>query len=37
MNPDLIVHAFSRDKVELGDFSHFLGLYSVATLPVARR
>ena len=33
MNADLIVYQFSREKVECGDFSHFLDLYGVAKLP----
>jgi hypothetical protein len=37
MDGDLIVYQFSRSKVERGDFSHFLGLYSVDKLPAGRR
>jgi hypothetical protein len=33
LSPDLIVYTFSREKVERGDFSHFLGLYAVSRLP----
>src|SRR5579862_4183656 len=29
---DLIVYQFGREKVERGDFSHFLGLYGFASL-----
>ena len=34
---DLIVYQFSRDKVERGDFSHFLSLYGPDKLPGGRR
>ena len=37
MDGDLIVYQFSRSKVERGDFSHFLGLYSPDKLPAGRR
>ena len=37
MGSDLIVYQFSRSKVERGDFSHFLGLYSPDKLPSGRR
>jgi len=33
MTPDLIIYQFSREKVERGDFSHFLSLYGSANLP----
>jgi hypothetical protein len=33
MNPDLIVYQFSREKVERGNFSHFLSLYGPTRLP----
>ena len=33
----MIVYQFSRSKVERGDFSHFLGLYSLDKLPTGRR
>ena len=34
---DLILYQFSRDKVERGDFRHFLGLYAPDKLPNGRR
>ena len=34
---DLIVYQFSRSKVELGDFTHFLELYRPEKLPQGRR
>jgi hypothetical protein len=34
---DLIFYQFSRDKVERGDFTHFLSLYSPDKLPSGRR
>ena len=34
---DVLVYQFSRSKVERGDFSHFLSLYSPANLPTGRR
>jgi hypothetical protein len=34
---DVIFYQFSRDKVERGDFGHFLGLYAVDKLPTGRR
>jgi hypothetical protein len=34
---DAIIYQFSRDKVEHGDFSHFLGLYAPDKLPEGRR
>jgi hypothetical protein len=37
MSRDMIVYQFSRSKVERGDFSHFLGLYSPDKLPEGRR
>lgn len=37
MVTDLIVYTFSRSKVERGDFSHFLSLYSPDKLPSGRR
>jgi hypothetical protein len=37
MNDTLIFYEFSRSKVERGDFSHFLSLYSVDKLPTNRR
>jgi hypothetical protein len=33
MRPDLIVYQFSRERVERGDFSHFLSLYGSDRLP----
>lgn len=33
MHTDLIVYQFSREKVERGDFSHFLALYAPSRLP----
>jgi hypothetical protein len=37
MGGDAIVYQFSRSKVERGDFSHFLSLYSPDKLPAGRR
>lgn len=37
MDHDLVVYQFSRSKVELGDFTHFVGLYDPAKLPTGRR
>ena len=37
MNDTLIFYEFSRSKVERGDFSHFLSLYSADKLPTGRR
>ena len=37
MSNDLILYQFSRLKVERGDFSHFLSLYSPDKLPEGRR
>jgi hypothetical protein len=37
MEHDLIMYQFSRSKVERGDFSHFLSLYSLEKLPANRR
>ena len=37
MNGDVVFYTFSREKVERGDFSHFLGLYASAKLPDGRR
>jgi hypothetical protein len=37
MGSDLIFYQFSRDKVERGDFSHFLSLYAPDKLPTGRR
>lgn len=37
MNNDLIFYQFSRSKVEQGDFSHFLSLYSPDRLPEGHR
>ena len=37
MERDLIFYQFSRSKVERGDFSHFLSLYSPDKLPTGRR
>jgi hypothetical protein len=37
MPDDLIVYQFSRSKVERGDFSHFLSLYTPEKLPTGRR
>ena len=34
---DAVFYQFSRSKVERGDFSHFLGLYSPDKLPSGRR
>ena len=34
---DLIFYQFSRDKVERGDFTHFLSLYAFDKLPTGRR
>ena len=34
---DLIFYQFSRDKVERGEFSHFLSLYALDKLPTGRR
>jgi hypothetical protein len=36
MSNDLIFYQFSRDKVERGDFSHFLSLYAPDKLPEGR-
>jgi hypothetical protein len=36
MKPALIVYQFSREKVERGDFAHFLGLYGSAPCPTAK-
>ena len=36
MERTLVVYEFSRSKVERGDFSHFLGLYSLDKLPTGR-
>lgn len=33
---DLFVYQFSRDRVEAGDFSHFLGSYGLDALPKGR-
>lgn len=30
---DIIVYQFSRDRVEVSDFSHFVGLYDLTVLP----
>ena len=30
---DFFVYQFSRDRVEAGDFSHFLGIYGLDALP----
>ena len=30
---DLFVYQFSRERVEAGDFSHFLGIYDLDALP----
>ena len=35
MNHDLVVYQFSRAKVERGDFSHFLSVYSRTNYPPA--
>ena len=37
MDADLIFYQFSRDKVERGEFSHFLSLYALDKLPTGRR
>ena len=37
MGDQLIFYQFSRDKVERGDFSHFLSLYALDKLPTGRR
>lgn len=37
MAEDIIFYQFSRDKVERGDFIHFLGLYAPDKLPTGRR
>lgn len=37
MAEDIIFYQFSRDKVERGDFSHFLSLYAPDKLPTGRR
>jgi hypothetical protein len=37
MSHHLVVYQFSRSKVELGDFSHFLNVYSPEKLPTGRR
>ena len=37
MGSDLIFYQFSRSKVERGDFSHFLSLYTPDRLPAGRR
>lgn len=37
MEHDLISYQFSRQKVERGDFSHFLSLYGLDKLPEGRR
>ena len=37
MPDDIIFYQFSRDKVECGDFSHFLSLYAPDKLPTGRR
>jgi hypothetical protein len=36
MSGQLIYYQFSRSKVELGDFNHFLGLYRPDNLPDGR-
>ena len=37
MDGDLIMYQFSRSKVERGDFSHFLSLYSLDKLPTGQK
>jgi hypothetical protein len=37
MDYDLISYQFSREKVERGDFKHFLSLYAPEKLPDGRR
>jgi hypothetical protein len=37
MSQNLVVYQFSRSKVECGDFSHFLNVYSPEKLPTGRR
>ena len=37
MDYDLISYQFSREKVERGDFSHFLSLYGPEKLPANRK
>ena len=34
---DVVFYKFSREKVERGEFSHFLGLYGPARLPAGKR
>jgi len=36
MGHDLILYQFSRSKVERGEFSHFLSLYTPDKLPEGR-
>ena len=33
---DFFVYQFSRDRVEAGDFSHFLGMYGLDALPTGQ-
>ncbi len=37
MDADLILYQFSREKVERGEFRHFLSLYGLDKLPTGRR
>jgi hypothetical protein len=37
MAGDIVVYQFSRSRVELGDFSHFLSVYALEKLPTGRR
>lgn len=37
MGLNLVVYQFSRSKIERGDFSHFLSVYSPEKLPSGRR
>ena len=37
MDKDIVIYQFSRSKVERGDFSHFLGEFSLDKLPTGRR
>jgi hypothetical protein len=37
MPDDIVVYQFSRSRVEVGDFSHFLSVYAFENLPTGRR